>query len=118
MVRRFRRYVDPADKHHMALIASEFSRVVGQSNMAMMDFLGGRYDGEDYEYQTKGTHIKLKDTLFNMLACTTPVSIANALPPQAGGQGFLSRIILVYGAKKYKMVPRPQAPPSEYESDD
>jgi hypothetical protein len=105
--------VDIADKHHLAIVASEFSRIIGQNNMAMMDFLGERYDGEDYEYQTKGTHIKLKDTLVNMLACTTPVSIANSLPPQAGGQGFLSRIILVYGAKKYKKVPRPEAPPVE-----
>lgn len=103
-------FVDVADKHHIAIVASEFSRIIGQNNMAMMDFLGERYDGESYEYQTKQTHIKLKNTLINMLACTTPVSIANALPPQAGGQGFLSRIILVYGAKKYKYVPRPTAP--------
>lgn len=100
-------FVDVADRHHIAIVASEFSRVVGQNNMAMMDFLGERYDGEDYEYQTRQTHIKLSNTLINMIACTTPVSIANALPPQAGGQGFLSRIILVYGARKYKLVPRP-----------
>lgn len=99
-----------ADKHHIAIVASEFSRVIGQNNMSMMDFLGERYDGEDYEYQTRQVHIKLKDTLINLLACTTPVSIANSLPPQAGGQGFLSRIILVYGARKYKMVARPVAP--------
>lgn len=102
-----------ADKHHIAVVASEFSRVIGQNNLAMMDFLGERYDGEDYEYQTKGTHIKLESTLMNMIACTTPVSIANSLPPAAGGQGFLSRIILVYGARKYKFVPRPKAPSSE-----
>jgi hypothetical protein len=103
-------FVDQADKHHVAIVASEFSRVIGQNNLAMMDFLGSRYDGEDYEYQTKQTHIKLKNTLMNMLACTTPVSIANSMPPQAGGQGFLSRIILVYGARKYKQVPWPMAP--------
>lgn len=106
-------FTDVADKHHIAIVASEFSRIIGQNNMAMMDFLGERYDGEDYEYLTKTSHIKLKDTLMNMVACTTPVSIANALPPQAGGQGFLSRIILVYGARKYKQVPRPSSPPEE-----
>lgn len=100
-----------ADRHHIAICASEFSRVIGTNNLPMMDFLGGRYDGEDYEYQTKGSHIKLSDTLVNLIACTTPVSIANSLPPQAGGQGFLSRVILVYGARKYKQVPRPVAPP-------
>lgn len=99
-----------ADKHHLAIVASEFSRIIGQNNMAMMDFLGERYDGEDYEYLTKTTHIRLKNTLMNMIAATTPTSIAVSLPPQAGGQGFLSRVILVYGAKKYKQVPFPTAP--------
>lgn len=103
-------FVDEADKHHIAICASEFSRVIGQNNHSMLDFLGERYDGEDYEYQTRQSHIKLKNTLINMIACTTPTSISNSLPPQAGGQGFLSRIILVYGAKKYKKVPRPKAP--------
>jgi hypothetical protein len=106
-------FVDEADKHHLALVASEFSQVIGQNNMSMMDFLGERYDGEDYEYKTLRTHVKLPWTLMNMLACSTPVSIANALPPAAGGQGFLSRVILVYGAKKYKQVPRPKAPDVE-----
>lgn len=106
-------FVDTADKHHLVIVASEFSRIIGQNNMSMMDFLGERYDGEDYEYQTKTSNIRLKHTLINMIACTTPVSISNSLPPQAGGQGFLSRIILVYGAKKYKRVPRPKAPDVE-----
>lgn len=106
-------FVDEADKHHLALVASEFSQVIGQNNMSMMDFLGERYDGEEYEYKTLKTHVKLPWTLMNMLACSTPISIANALPPQAGGQGFLSRVILVYGAKKYKKVPRPVHPDVE-----
>ncbi len=97
-----------ADKHALTIVASEFSRIIGQNNMAMMDFLGERYDGESYHYETSTTKIDLPNTLLNMLACTTPVSIANSLPPAAGGQGFLSRIILVYGARKYKKVPRPR----------
>lgn len=97
-----------ADKHALVAIASEFSRVVGQNNLAMLDYLGERYDGESYKYETSTTKIDLPNTLLNMLACTTPTSIANSLPPAAGGQGFLSRIILVYGAKKYKKVPRPR----------
>lgn len=106
-------FVDKKDKHSIVHVASEFSRVIGQNNLSMLDFLGERYDGEDYEYQTRQSHIVLKNTLINMLACTTPTSLNNSLPPAAGGQGFLSRIILVYGAKKYKSVPRPEAPDSQ-----
>jgi hypothetical protein len=102
--------INVADKHVLAIMASEFSRVIGQNNMSMMDFLGERYDGDDFEYQTKDQLIELKNTLMSMIGCSTPVSIAHSLPPQAGGQGFLSRIILVYGAKKYKSVPWPKAP--------
>lgn len=104
------KFVDHADRHHIAVIASEFSRLIGQNNLNMLDFLGEVYDGSEITYQTKQSDIIIKNPLINMLACTTPVSIANSLPPAAGGQGFLSRIILVYGARKYKMVPRPEAP--------
>jgi hypothetical protein len=43
----------------------------------------------------------------NILACTTPTMLNNSMPPAAGGQGFLSRMILVYGTRKYKQVARP-----------
>ena len=103
-------FIDEADKHHIAICAGEFSRVIGQNNHSMLDFLGERYDGDEYTYQTRQSYIKMKHTLINMLSCTTPASVAHALPPQAGGQGFLSRIILVYGARKYKEIPWPEAP--------
>lgn len=99
-----------ADKHHIAAAASEFSRFIGQNNLSMMDFLVERYDGEDYEYKTRTSNIVMKKTLMNMLAATTPTMLNQSLPPQVGGQGFLSRMILVYGAKKYKSIPRPSAP--------
>jgi hypothetical protein len=102
-----------ADKHHLAVVASEFSRFIGQNNLSMLDFLGERYDGEDYEYKTRQSSILLKKPLINILACTTPTMLNNSLPPSAGGQGFLSRMILVYGTRKYKSVARPIAPPLE-----
>lgn len=103
-----------ADRHHLAVIASEFSRFIGQHNLSMLDFLGEvGYDGENYEYLTRQTNVVLKNPLMNVLGCTTPVMLNNSMPPAAGGQGFLSRMILVYGTRKYKKVPRPQAPPVE-----
>lgn len=102
-----------ADKHHLAVVASEFSRFIGQNNLSMLDFLGERYDGEDYRYLTRQSNITLKNTLMNILACTTPTMLNNSMPPAAGGQGFLSRMILVYGTRKYKQVPRPMAPSVE-----
>lgn len=103
-------FIDAADKHHIAIVASEFSRLIGQNNHSMLDFLGELYDGEDVDYLTLKSNIQVKNPLLNLLACTTPISINNALPPQVSGQGFLSRIMLVYGARKYKAVPRPMPP--------
>jgi hypothetical protein len=95
--------VAEADRHHLAVIASEFSRFIGQHNLSMLDFLGEvGYDGEDYEYRTRQTSVTLKSPLMNILGCTTPTMLNNSMPPAAGGQGFLSRMILVYGTRKYK----------------
>ena len=103
-------FVSAADKHHIMVTATELSRFIGQNNLQMLDFLVTMWDGEDYEYQTKGGLTVLKNPLINMLSCTTPTSIHHSMPPAAGGQGFLSRMILVYGSRKHKLVPRPVEP--------
>lgn len=103
-------FVSAADKHHIMVVATELSRFIGQNNFQMLDFLTTMWDGDDYEYQTKGGLISLKNPLINILAATTPTSINHSLPPAAGGQGFLSRMILVYGSRKHKQVPRPSDP--------
>lgn len=101
---------DTADKHHIMAIIDEVSQFLGQNNHGMLDFLTQMWQGEDYEYQLKSSQITLKNPLLNLVGCTTPTSLAHSMPPAAGGQGFLSRVILVYGAKKYKLVPIPEAP--------
>lgn len=106
-------FISAADKHHIMVTATELSRFIGQNNLQMLDFLVTMWDGEDYEYQTKGGLTVLKNPLINMLSCTTPTSIHHAMPPAAGGQGFLSRMILVYGSRKYKSVPSPVDPSPE-----
>jgi hypothetical protein len=73
------------------------------------------WDGEDYDYQTKGGITVLKNPLINIISCTTPIGIHHSMPPAAGGQGFLSRMILVYGANKYKVVPTPLDPSEDDE---
>lgn len=103
--------IDPIDRHSIFVAASEFSRFIGQNNIQMLDFLVTMWDGEDYEYKTKQGTVTLENPLINLLGCTTPTSLAGSLPAAAGGQGFLSRIILVYGSRKYKSVPRPSASP-------
>lgn len=101
------------DKHHIAVMATEFSRFIGQNNVSMLDFLVPMWDGDDYDYETKNGSVVMKNPLINLIGCTTPTSISNSLPAVAEGQGFMSRMILVYGGKKYKEVPRMSLPPAE-----
>lgn len=103
-------FIAKADKHHLSVVASEFSQFIGQNNHQMLDFLTQMWDGDDYQYKTKQGEVNLRNPLLNIIGCTTPSSIANSMPPAVVGQGFLSRMILVYGQRKYKEVPRPQAP--------
>lgn len=107
------REIAEADKHHVAVISPEFSRFIGQNNLSMLDFLTTMWDGDDYEYRTKTGETILKNPLINIFGCTTPTQISNSMPPAAGGQGFLSRVILVHGTRKYKEIARPAAPPVE-----
>lgn len=102
--------VQSKDKHAVFFAMSELSKLIGQNNLSMIDFLTTMYDGDDYEYQIKAGKVELRDPLVNIIAGTTPTSLALSMPPAAGGQGFLSRVILVYGARKYKLVPRPEEP--------
>src|SRR3546814_2125631 len=109
--------VQAKDKNVLFFAASEFNKIIGQNNFSMIDFLTTMYDGDDYEYQIKAGKTTLKDPLIGLVAGTTPQSLSIALPPSAGGQGFLSRIILVYGARKHKLVPRPSVRSEEHTSE-
>lgn len=89
--------------------ASEFNNFIGHGNMEFLDFLLKMYDGEAYKYQLKDKKNKvfLDNPLVNLIGCTTPTNIAEALPAAAIGQGFTSRVIFVHGGKKYRSIPRP-----------
>jgi len=110
--------VDPRDRHVLSVCSGEISQFFGQRNATMLDFLIEMWDGgSDYRYETssqgKNKDIILNDPLMSILGCTTPASLVESLPQQAGSKGFLSRVILVYGAHKYKSIPRPQEPDAE-----
>lgn len=102
------RHIDTRDRHHIYVCASELSSVLGQNQLDLCTFLVKMYDSDPYDYRLKASRELLEDALVNMIGGTTPASIASTIHPSAIGHGFMSRIILVYGAKKYKMVARPQ----------
>lgn len=96
------------DRHCLFAEASEFTTLTGVGNTEILTFLQEMYDGRDYEYQLKNDELTLHEPLMAMLACTTPTYLADALPAVAIGQGFMSRIILVYQSKKENDVIWPE----------
>lgn len=98
----------PKDKHCIYVVASEFNTFIGTNNVEMITFLAKMWDGEDYKYRIKSSSHHLTDPLVNMIGGTTPTNIVTALPPEAIGQGFMSRVILVHASEKFKSIPRPR----------
>ncbi len=97
------------DRHTMFANASEFGSFIGQSSLELMRFMIKLWDGEDYKYQLAKTKSVLESPLLSLLGGTTPVDISMLLPPESIGQGFMSRIILVFAGHKEKSVPPSKA---------
>ncbi len=89
--------IDTRDPRTMYIAASELNSILGENNTALLTFFCKMYDGDPYEYRLKNATHKLANALIGLLGGTTPQQIAIALPPEAIGQGFTSRVIFVYG---------------------
>ena len=95
------------DRHAIFITASEWGSFVGQNALDLTRFLLRIYDGDDYTYQLKKIKATLPRPIAALLGCTTPTEIATLLPPEAVGQGFMSRHILVFGSRKKRRISRP-----------
>lgn len=99
--------IDLRDKHSLFVTSGEFASFIGKNNSDMLTFLIEMWDGTDYDYQLKNSKLTIEKPLLNLIGGTTPTSISDSLPEVAIGQGFMSRIILVFAPKKYKSVEEP-----------
>lgn len=99
------------DKFSLYITATEFTAFTGQNNLEFIQFLTKVYDGEPYIYRLKNKkeEFVMDNPMVNLLGGTTPTNIADSLPTTAIGEGFTSRVILVFGSRKYKSIPRPDS---------
>lgn len=100
--------LDPEDRHSMFCYASEFVSFIGQGSHELIAFLTKVWDGEDHNYTLKNSKAVLEKPSLVLLGGTTPTALASSLPMEVVGQGFLSRVVLVYAESSIK-IPRPQA---------
>ncbi len=97
----------------MAIISKEMSSLLAVDPKGLIEVLTDLYDSHDeWKYKTSGEG---HDYLYNVCLCcyiaTTPTWLMTNLPDEAIGGGFTSRNVVIYGGKRYKMVPFPAEPP-------
>jgi hypothetical protein len=83
------------------IISEEFSDLLHKSGDSMYEFLVSVYDGKrHYEGATvsRGTEFVSRPCM-NMLACTTPIWVAENMREDVIGGGYSSRVIYVYEEK-------------------
>lgn len=98
----------------MTIHSPEFSSLLEPSGVKMLQFLTDLYDcdydsSKGWKYATKTSG---KDTIvnpfLNVLFCTTPTYIADAMPDNIIGHGFTSRTVFVYEDRERKSVTFPR----------
>lgn len=104
------------DPREVFITADEFNEFVGSSNLEFLSLLGSLWDWDDpsapFKQRLKTSRsVSIYQPTINILAGNTHAGFAEAFPPQAIGQGFLSRLILVYGESSGKKIAFPERPP-------
>jgi hypothetical protein len=90
-------------QHHSLFVGlDELGTMISSHDMSMMSVMNALYDNNDvYKETRRGREEDL--ILYNpqlaLLAGTQPDFLANLLPPEAWGMGFMSRMIMVYWGK-------------------
>lgn len=104
-------------KHNsISIISREFESFLGQKkeNAKMLVLLTDLFDCGDrpWEYKTKNKGNNILNAVYvNLLAATTPESLAASLPSSAIGGGLTSRILFVWSKSKQKKYAIPPMPP-------
>jgi len=81
------------------IAADEFNNFIGVGNLDFMSILGELWDiDEVYEYKLKNSKsVIIPYPTISILGGNTPTGFSQAFPSEAIGQGFFSRLLLVYG---------------------
>lgn len=78
--------------------ADEFNNFIGIGNLDFMSILGELWDYEGtYDYKLKNSKsVLIPNPTVSILGGNTPTGFSHAFPTEAVGQGFFSRLLLVY----------------------
>jgi len=94
------------------IVSKEFESFLGQKkeNTKMLVLLTDLFDAHEgpWRYRTKGSGDNVINNVFlNILAATTPGSLASSLPSVAIGGGLTSRILFIWSSGGHKKIAYP-----------
>lgn len=100
------------------ITADEFNEFAGSGNIDFLSMLGALWDWDDenatYTQRFKNSKsISIYQPTISLISGNTHVGFQNAFPAAAIGQGFLSRLILVYSDPSGRKITFPKAPSEE-----
>lgn len=104
-----------ADPREVYVVADEFNEFVGSGNLEFLSLLGSLWDWDDttapFKQRLKTSRsVSIYQPTLSILGGNTHTGFAEAFPPQSIGQGFLSRLLLIYGESSGKKIAFPVAP--------
>lgn len=97
------------------IAADEFNDFIGSGNLEFISLLGNLWDFIGvFKHRVKnGKSIAIPNPTINLFGGNTPVGFTACFPPETLGQGFLSRLLLVYGESTGVRITFPRPPSTE-----
>lgn len=94
------------------ICCDEFVDFIGQKNINFINTLTTLWDNLDnYPERLKNSKsVNIKRPTINLLGGITPVSFSTAMPAEVVGQGFMSRVLLVYAEPNKRKITFPKLP--------
>lgn len=98
--------------------ADEFNDFMGPGNIEFQSILGSLWDWDETEvgwvYRLKNSKsLDIFQPTISILAGNTPSNFALCFPPASVGQGFMSRLLLIYGQSTGRKITFPTVPPEQ-----
>jgi hypothetical protein len=102
------------------ICADEFNDFMPCGDLEFHSLLGKLWDWDEedrpYKYRLKNSRsVNIFQPTVNLLGGNTHANFSEMFPPQALGQGFISRMILVFSEPSGRKIARPQPPSAEME---
>lgn len=105
---------ESSDNKEILIAADEFNDFIGLGNLEFISLLGTfwDYNGTYHNRIKNGKSVAISNPTVSILGGNTPTGFSLAFPLEAMGQGFFSRLLLVYGEPTGKKItfPKPVDP--------